>query len=367
MTKLCSPVPRDSNQPVHLLIRTRILEVLRDGELATGDKLPAEPEWADQLGVSRMTLNKVLVSLVQDGWLERVKGKGTFVADRGAETKLKIGIVIAEDLQGAINNYYFGSLYFGLVDGAAEHGCQTDLIRLQNLVQDPSLADGFDGLVVINPPQPYVRALAELGASGHPMVLLGSTWPGTEFSCIDSDNVLAAAMAVRHLTELGHRRIDFIGACPNDANSIDRLRGYTAAMGICQGAETFVHPWSADATELSAEAKVSICARLSEKNPPTALVVGGPIIALQICHLAGSGGPSIPEGASLVTFDNPGFLAASPVALTTVVQPFTEMVKRAMDEITRLCENPLATPRAALCRPELIVRKSTAAPRPLSH
>jgi len=52
------------------------------GQWRPGDKIPSENAFVDQLGASRMTVNRALRELAGDGILERVQGVGTFVARR---------------------------------------------------------------------------------------------------------------------------------------------------------------------------------------------------------------------------------------------------------------------------------------------
>jgi GntR family transcriptional regulator len=63
---------------VHKEMRARI----ESGEWRPGDRLPAEPELAQSLGVSRATLREALRMLADDGWLSRTRGAGTFVTHR---------------------------------------------------------------------------------------------------------------------------------------------------------------------------------------------------------------------------------------------------------------------------------------------
>ena len=58
-------------------IRSRILT----GEYAVGSQIPTENELCALLGVSRPTLRQALDTLAREGWLQRLKGKGTFVTE----------------------------------------------------------------------------------------------------------------------------------------------------------------------------------------------------------------------------------------------------------------------------------------------
>lgn len=64
------------------LIREKILS----GELRAGQRLPAERELSEALGISRPTVRETLRSLVAMNILESRHGSGTFVSDLGPET-----------------------------------------------------------------------------------------------------------------------------------------------------------------------------------------------------------------------------------------------------------------------------------------
>ncbi len=54
--------------------------MIENEELKPGDAVPTERELCEIQGVSRMTVNKAIMSLVNEGLLYREQGKGTFVA-----------------------------------------------------------------------------------------------------------------------------------------------------------------------------------------------------------------------------------------------------------------------------------------------
>jgi GntR family transcriptional regulator of arabinose operon len=361
--RLIQAIERSEAIPVHLLIRQMVLDALDAGELSPGDKLPSEPEWAISLKVSRMTLNKAILSLVRDGWLERQKGRGTFVAQRTITKRMEIGVVIAEDLAGAINNYYFGSLYFGLLGCAERLGFGIELLRFQKLVENPTDASRLDGLILINPPLNSVDFTVRVLEGQPEVVVLGASWPGCGLSCVDSDNILGSASAVKHLADLGHKRLAFVGACPQDANSIDRLRGFDLGCQLDNLQTSLVAPWSQGALELSDEAEEFIKSAVQGPEGVTGIVCGGAMIAMHVFRIASEIGLSIPGDLSVVAFDDPSFLKSMPVGVTTLVQPLLEMVEVAMQELIRLHKNPTLNPQIHTRRPELIVRESTASPR----
>jgi GntR family transcriptional regulator len=63
-------------------IRDELAARIASGRFAPGTKLPAEPELAEELGVSRATLREALRSLEEDGFVTRTRGAGTFATHR---------------------------------------------------------------------------------------------------------------------------------------------------------------------------------------------------------------------------------------------------------------------------------------------
>lgn len=74
------PVMLDPDKAKHEQVRSRLIEVIVT--MKTGDRLSPERELAAQFGVSRMTLRQAISSLASAGYVSRLQGAGTFVADR---------------------------------------------------------------------------------------------------------------------------------------------------------------------------------------------------------------------------------------------------------------------------------------------
>ncbi len=67
------------NKLMYLKVVERIKEEIRQKKLLPGIKLPAEPEFAQYLGVSRATLREALIVLESENIINRIHGIGTFV------------------------------------------------------------------------------------------------------------------------------------------------------------------------------------------------------------------------------------------------------------------------------------------------
>jgi GntR family transcriptional regulator len=79
----------DGVVPKHQQLRN-ILAELATTQLEPGDMLPSERQLCADYGVSRITVREALGQLVSEGLLVRSQGKGTFVANRPARSRLHI-------------------------------------------------------------------------------------------------------------------------------------------------------------------------------------------------------------------------------------------------------------------------------------
>ncbi len=94
-----------SSLPLYLQIRQHLLERIQSGEWAPHHQIPPEEQIARSFGVSRMTANKAIRDLVQQGYLLRQPGLGTFVTDRKAESSLLDVSNIAKEITDRGHTY----------------------------------------------------------------------------------------------------------------------------------------------------------------------------------------------------------------------------------------------------------------------
>jgi len=71
---------KPNKSPLHEQLTTIIEQAIHNGTLQPGDLLPAEMEMCEWMGISRTTVRQAFSRLGEKGLIERIKGKGTFVA-----------------------------------------------------------------------------------------------------------------------------------------------------------------------------------------------------------------------------------------------------------------------------------------------
>jgi len=81
-------IDQDEPSPIYLRIKKIIQKKIYDGSWKVNEKIPSESEFVKQLGCSRMTINRALRELTQEGLLVRIQGVGSFVAEGQGHTAL---------------------------------------------------------------------------------------------------------------------------------------------------------------------------------------------------------------------------------------------------------------------------------------
>src|ERR1700748_2437405 len=74
-----------SLQPLYLQVKRHILDNIGSGKWGAAARVPSENDLVKAFGVSRMTANRALRELRDEGVLVRIAGVGSFVADQHAK------------------------------------------------------------------------------------------------------------------------------------------------------------------------------------------------------------------------------------------------------------------------------------------
>ncbi len=90
----------DSFMPLYFQLKEIFLEKIENGELKEGDMIPSENELQQIYDVSRATVRNAIQLLVNEGFMEKKKGRGTFVKRRKIEEQLPVLKSFTEEMAG---------------------------------------------------------------------------------------------------------------------------------------------------------------------------------------------------------------------------------------------------------------------------
>ncbi|MGH6948979.1 MAG: histidine utilization repressor [Kiloniellales bacterium] len=74
--------------PLYQKVKDHVVGRILAGKIAAGERVPSENELTRKLKVSRMTAHRALRELTAEGWLLRIQGAGSFVADGKPQSEL---------------------------------------------------------------------------------------------------------------------------------------------------------------------------------------------------------------------------------------------------------------------------------------
>ncbi|HEF4760912.1 TPA: histidine utilization repressor [Pseudomonas putida] len=103
------------NAPQALYRRAKdfVQDQLRAGVWKAGDMIPSEHRLVEELGMSRMTINRALRELTEEGHLVRISGVGTFVAESKPQSNLLRITNIADEIIARGHTYTCKVLHLG--------------------------------------------------------------------------------------------------------------------------------------------------------------------------------------------------------------------------------------------------------------
>jgi GntR family transcriptional regulator len=88
--RLVAAVHRHSPLPLHHQIKVAVVQGIEEGWLEPGERLPRERDLAEALGVSLAPVRQAMLDLTKEGYVDRARGKGTFVRDHKLVEKIQI-------------------------------------------------------------------------------------------------------------------------------------------------------------------------------------------------------------------------------------------------------------------------------------
>ena len=325
---------------------------------------------ARKAGVSQSTVSRVLNNypFIKDSTREKVLSAISelgFTRDEIARSLVEkktrsIGLII-----GDISNPFFAESAGVIIEKAQKLKydvviCNTNHNE-ENLEKSINTLIGkrVDGILVTSVNRDDTK-IEQLHDDGFPIVLYNSSIddPGANFVVID--NIKGAKLAVKHLLELGHKKIAYIAGPFKYLTTYQRFLGYKEAIldnGI-PFEQDFIYNGEFSYQKIFGFTKEL----LTKKDRPTAFLAVSDQMALAVLDAAANLDLKIPEDVSVIGFDDIHLASNQFIGLTTVSQHMEVMASIALEKLIELIDVDSASsePIRIVLEPELKIRKTTA-------
>lgn len=309
---------KNDHIPIYLEIYEDYKNKILDKVYKQGDKLPCELDICKQYYVSRITVQKALKKLVDQGMITRIAGKGSFVSlgeKKNEKIEVgKIGLILCDfsitygmDLIKSIEYYaHEHNKCVIFKNSAFDKDRETDAI-IELLQQE------VEGIILHPIHNEYFNSeILKLSINKFPMVLIDRNLSGVQMPFVGTDNRYITGMVMDYLFKMGHKHICFMNACAEHTTTIEEredafLQAYVRYNYVNSAVNLFRNiksPLTNPNDQLIEEDVAAIKKHIVD-NPQLTCIFAG---EYRVCSLVKRAlkelNYAIPEDMSLVTFDN---------------------------------------------------------------
>lgn len=168
MLKNIAKIDKSVPIPLYFQLKTLIMDEIKNGHYEVGNLIPTEKEFSEVFQISRTTVRQAITELVQEGWLYRVKSKGTFVAQPK----------ISQDFIKKLESFNDQILRAGMTPS-------TEVLELKTVKADITVAKNLD----LKENEPVIYLYRKRLADGEPIVTIETFLPYKSCSFVLSHNL----------------------------------------------------------------------------------------------------------------------------------------------------------------------------------
>lgn len=262
-----------------------------------------------------------------------------------------------------ITNPFAISVLRGVESVAEKHGY---MLMVCNSDRDPGKerryldvlrSYGTDGLLIFTTGHNDAE-IAEMAATGMPIVLIDQAVPGVELDLISTDNPAAMRDAVGHLLANGYDDIGFFtDVISSTASRVERVEVFRSQLEKHPAVQSRIYEADVrDGSQLDTALDDFFANPLGRSR---VIFAGNGVMMLKIYSRLKERGIRIPEDVSLIGFDDDEWARAAEPALTTIAQSTHEIGANAADRLLARIADSSAEPLRMRLPGTLIVRDST--------
>lgn len=340
-------------------------------EFQVGDVIPTELQLQEKYSVSRHTVRQAISTLVNEGYLRREKGSGTYVEDKYKKSEIgtkktdnkTIGVITTY-----ISDYIFPSIIRGIEKSLKAKGYSLILSSTNNdhsqekECLERMIGLGIDGLIVeptkSNQYNPNLPTYVTLREHNIPLVMINAVYEELDSPFIRIDDVKAGYMAAKELIINHHKNLLLI-------TKIDDLQGKYRMKGFIKACEEYdISITSNSILTYTTETEISnlkeTISHLDKEKEITGIVCYNDKMANLLISELSNKGDHIPNDYSIVSIDNSSYSKIGTLNLTSVNHPKEKLGVDAGKWIIEAIETEKKPPNI-LYTPELIQRDSVKA------
>lgn len=348
--------------------------MIQSGRLKEGDRLLSVRALSREYGVGAGSAHRTLRALEAEGWLESRPRSGYYVAPVSQRRKGALVPVSylscpqalqAEMTDDALHDDYFAPFVEALQVESERQGVDLTLRLLSQSNGDAVAEDAIRDAqgIILKGARYLYRDVFHKYQSTAAVVVVGSLI-GTDFEDCVFDNVIhdtrqGVALACRHLSRLGHRRIALMAT--DMPQSLREIGLRNAAEHYDIEASLFTHPHEAGLDYVAVGEHLAAKA-LKSKSPPTAVVTHNDPMAYGVMRYCQAEGVRIPEDLSLIGCDNLPHSRHTIPTLSSIRLPFRALAEECFRLIKLRLEDPERHKTLLMVPCNLAIRESCAPP-----
>lgn len=307
-------IDTNSQYPLYLQIADILRDDLKNGVFSAKQALPTERMLSEKLKVNRRTIAKALDILRGEGLLQRIKGRGSFIAEKEEflnipqlySTLKIVGIAIPICME----NSHAVQMSSGAAEVLHQNNIQTIRFSSDSAEYEREIITRNRTLLAGIIHYPFFNAKASLAninyflSLGLPVVEVGNLELDNSCSLVRSNDEAGAAAAVEYFIRSGHKRIIFFPAKSDNIQKSMRRAGYEEAMkkaGL--KIETSGYEKQENCPEMAVAFEYTL-GLFSKKTFPTAILAQNDMIATGIYRALNALGIKVPDEVELMGFGN---------------------------------------------------------------
>jgi GntR family transcriptional regulator of arabinose operon len=206
-----------------------------NGELHPDDRLKAEAEYMRTYSVSSITVRKAMDSLAQEGYLRRVKGKGSFVSDKwqsGYSKRIAVIMPFVGQPDISLLKIQLGiQKYLNLIGYSLIVDWYDSTSNSEKSTIDKAVNQHVEGILYYSMDPTANRALFDdLERKNIPFVCIDRYDIFRRCNYVGSNNYSGGALAARHLLDMGHKKLRYLSRNFFLSSERERYDGFCSVL-----------------------------------------------------------------------------------------------------------------------------------------